>query len=50
MNYHSFEKVTTLIYCDYPSSAQNKGQSVYPWISRSKQMLEISLSKKESGK
>ena len=49
VNYYPFEEVTTLIYCDYPSSAQNKG-SVCPWISRSKQMLEISLSKKESGK
>ena len=49
VNYYPFEEVTTLIYCDYPSSAQNKG-SVYPWISRSKQMLEISLSKQESGK
>ena len=44
VNYYPFEEVTTLIYCDYPSSAQNKG-SVYPWISRCKQMLEISLSK-----
>ena len=46
VNYYPFEEVTTLIYCDYPSSAQNKGLSVYPWISRSKQMLEISLPKK----
>ena len=50
VNYYPFEEVTTLVYCDYPSSAQNKGLSVYPWISRSKQMLEISLSKKESEK
>ena len=50
VNYYPFEEVTTLIYCDYPSSAQNKSLSVYPWISRSTQMLEISLSKKESEK
>ena len=46
VNYYPFEEVTTLIYCDYPSSAQTKGLSVYPWISLSKQMLETSLPKK----
>ena len=50
VNYSPAEEITTLIYCDYPSSAQNKGLSVYPWMSRSKQMLEISLSKEREWK
>ena len=28
VDYYPFEEVTALIYCDYPSSAQNKGLSV----------------------
>ena len=47
VNYYPFEEVTTVIYCDYPSSAQNKGLRVYLWTSRLKQMLEISLSRKK---
>ena len=50
VNYYPSEEITTLIYCDCPSSAQNKGLSVYLWISRSKQMLKISLSKKRKWK